>query len=162
MKTYFNLSFVVCVLFKVFMFNQMPEKVASRFVGSRPQAWMDKTTDLWIWIIMSVFVFALFYLIIYLVRILPSQYFNVPNRDYWLKPENHEKLVAVTTSALYEIGTALFVFLTAMNWLVSRANLAEPVQLNLPLFVLFIVLFIAYLGFVIYVRLYKPTLLKEK
>jgi len=68
------------------------------------------------------------------VRMLPPQLVNLPNKRYWLAPERR----VASLEALGALGTrfalALALFLGYAHWLVVRANAVQPPRLSEPWF----------------------------
>lgn len=55
---------------------------------------------------------------------------NLPNRDYWLGPEQYANTIAYLRSSLIRFCTTLLVFLCYMHWLVVVANTTQPAHLS--------------------------------
>jgi hypothetical protein len=69
---------------------------------------------------------------------------HLPNKDYWLHPENKPRTVAIVTAFMWRLGTALFLFLFVVELLSLQANLSQPVRLNERLLFVSLGLFILY------------------
>ncbi len=54
---------------------------------------------------------------------------NLPNREYWLAPEQRTETIAVLRASVMWFGNLLVVFLCYAHWLVVRANQAAPPRL---------------------------------
>jgi hypothetical protein len=71
-----------------------------------------------------------------LVRVLPVQLINLPNRQYWLAPERRAATVAWFSSLSVYFASALVIFLCFLHWLVLRANESQVPRLEpVPMFV---------------------------
>ena len=55
---------------------------------------------------------------------------NLPNRDYWLAPEQRQQTLSYLRTHLERFSAVLVVFLCYVHWLVVRANQAQPPQLS--------------------------------
>ena len=66
----------------------------------------------------------------WLVRILPTQMINLPNRKHWLVPERRQATLEALASLSLRLATALAVFMCFMHWLVVRANAVQPPRLE--------------------------------
>jgi hypothetical protein len=64
-----------------------------------------------------------------LVRIVPPEMVNLPNRQYWLAPERRAASLAAIGSLLLRFASALAMFLCFVHWLVVQANLVQPPRL---------------------------------
>ncbi len=82
-----------------------------------------------------------------LVFKLPAKRINLPNKDYWLRPENKTRTLTVFSSLMREFGIALFLFFFVVELLTIQANLSQPVKLNEKLFLSALVLFVLYAGY---------------
>lgn len=94
--------------------------------------------------------FALFVLIVgapKLIAVMPRRLVNVPNKSYWLLPENLERAQAKLRPLLYEIGFAVYLVLFAAGALASQANRKSPVRFDHDTF---LVVLAAFAVFMIY------------
>jgi hypothetical protein len=80
-----------------------------------------------------------------LTQSIPARRLSLPNKDYWLKPENRGELNARFSALMDEFGLLLFLFLFIVGLLTLEANLSDPVRLNEPLFLA------CFAGFMLYV-----------
>ena len=55
---------------------------------------------------------------------------NLPNRDYWLAPEQYAETIAYLRSGLLQFGLLLVTFLGYVHWLVVLANRVQPARLS--------------------------------
>lgn len=81
-----------------------------------------------------------------LVLHMPARWINLPNKDYWLTPENRPRAAARLAAGMESFGAALFGFLLVTQVLVIEANRAESPRLNEPLFLSALGLFLVYTG----------------
>jgi uncharacterized membrane protein len=126
----------------------LPDQVAIHFrSGGEPDAWASKWTNAVIFLLIQMPLFALFISVGRLTLNMPSKWLSLPNKDYWLKPENRAELEARFGALMEEFGFVLFVFLFAVGLLALAANLSEPVRLNEPVFLLCFVAFMLYVPF---------------
>ena len=65
-----------------------------------------------------------------LVRVLPPQLVNLPNKRYWLSPERRAESLEALASLSRRFAAALAVFLCFVHWLVVRANAVQPPKLQ--------------------------------
>ena len=76
----------------------------------------------------------------------PARWINLPNKAYWLTPENRPRAAARLAAGMERFGAALFGFLLITQALVIEANRAESPRLNEPLFLSALGLFLVYTG----------------
>jgi len=69
----------------------------------------------------------------WLLSILPSSSFNIPNRDYWLNEENRPKTIQRVSGFLVSMGFYTMLFFLAVQWKVFRANQVVPPKSDLTL-----------------------------
>jgi len=124
----------------------LPDQVAIHFGGGGvPNAWASKWSHALIFIVIQIPLFALCMSVDRLTLNMPAKWVSLPNKDYWLKPENRVELEARFSALMEEFGFVLFVFLFIVGLLTLDANLSDPVRLNEPLFLAF------FAGFMLYV-----------
>jgi len=82
----------------------------------------------------------------------PKVRINLPNRDYWLAPEQREETVAYIRQQMMRFGIALLLFICFAHWLVVRANDHTPPMLSMISLVSGLLLFAAYA--IIWIALY--------
>ena len=71
-----------------------------------------------------------------LVRFIPLQLINLPNKQYWLAPQRRAATLEALSSMSLPFAFALVVFLCFIHWLVLQANAVQPAKLQeVPLFV---------------------------
>jgi uncharacterized membrane protein len=126
----------------------LPDQVAIHFrSGGEPDAWASKWTNAVIFLLIQMPLFALFISVGRLTLNMPAKWLSLPNKDYWLKPENRAELEARFGALMEEFGFVLFVFLFVVGLFALAANLGEPVRLNEPVFLLCFVAFMLYVPF---------------
>jgi hypothetical protein len=64
-----------------------------------------------------------------LLRALPPQLINLPNKRHWLAPERRAATLEALASMSLRFAAALAIFLCFMHWLVVRANAVQPPRL---------------------------------
>jgi uncharacterized membrane protein len=136
----------------------LPEQVASRFgAGGQPNGWTTREGFFVFYtVIFTVMAFSFFVLPLLLHRFRVTA-INIPNRNYWLRPQNREQAYTMLTHEMAWFGNAIFGFLFYVMQLVFEANVAEQgVQRRLPEGQ-FLALLGIFFAFVIFwtVRLYR-------
>ena len=124
----------------------LPDQVAIHFRGGGvPDAWASKWANALIFTVIQIPLFALCMSVGRLTLNIPARWLSLPNKDYWLKPENRVELEARFGALMEEFGFALFLFLFIVGLLTLDANLSDPLRLNEQLFMVF------FAGFMLYV-----------
>ena len=111
----------------------MPEVVASHFVaGGAANGFMPRGQYVGLMLAVVLLVPLLLFFIGRLSSRLPTQFINLPNRQYWLAPERR----AATLASLGNFGVwaayATLGFLCLVHWFVVQANLQHPPRLEQP------------------------------
>ena len=134
MRTTFIISFVGNLIFIVGVWIFGPSRVAMHFgPGGEPGNWAPACVNA---LIMSGVLLLLFVPIFFaprLIRIAP-RWLNGPNKDYWLREENRDRMEAMLTARMYRFGTVTFVFIFLVGLLALQANLSTPVRFREDLF----------------------------
>jgi uncharacterized membrane protein len=111
-----------------YYYPRLPDTMASHFDGSgRPNGF--QTRDAFFGFCAAVlFVTAgLFGGLGVLFRKLPSKWFNLPNRDYWLAPERREETIEILSSQMEWFGAAsLALYLYVMQMVFATNQTTEP------------------------------------
>ncbi len=108
------------------VWDRLPATMATHFgLVGQPNGWGSREGFFALFAALSVGVAAFFLALPALVRILPPQIVNLPNRDYWLAPEQRDAGVRKLAgwAAWLAAGTLAFAF--GILELTLRANLAR-------------------------------------
>jgi hypothetical protein len=131
MRKAFILSFVANVLLALASWRMLPDRVAVHFGrGGVADNWASSGANLLITLGMDAVLFVSLFFSPRLAVILPAKWVNLPNRQYWLAPENRVRAKAKLAASLYRFGVAIFLFLLVVELLALQANLSDPVRLN--------------------------------
>jgi uncharacterized membrane protein len=122
----------------------LPAKIASHF-GTDGQAndYMSKSSFALFYIGTVLFQTVIFAGMGWLLRVLPDDSMNIPNRDYWLAPERKEATWERFAAQMHVFGIATTTFLFAVIHNVILANLNGSLKLG-SLFVVYLVLFLLF------------------
>lgn len=105
----------------------LPPVVASHFgTGGAANGFAGRGAYTMLMIAMVIGVPGLVASSIWLVRTLPPQLVNLPNKRYWLAPERRAATLEALASLSLRFAVALAVFLCFVHWLVVRANAVQP------------------------------------
>ena len=123
---------VACgVAFVWFTSLRLPDPVASHF-GREGLADGFMTHDFYVCFMLA-FVIGLPVLMVLLTSLAianPRARIKVPNRDYWLAPEQRAETVAFLRNGVLWYGVMLLLFLCYAHWIVVLANDANPARLS--------------------------------
>jgi uncharacterized membrane protein len=122
----------ILYLFSVWHFApSLPEKVATHFNATgNPDGWMSRSQYTIFVSIFGVGASGFIIGICYSIRFFPSSTLNVPNSDYWRKPENYSLACDIILRFSIWLGVAEIVFMGFLNYLVLQANLVRPPGLS--------------------------------
>jgi hypothetical protein len=110
--------------------GDLPPVVASHFgPGGAANGFMARRTYTAFMLAVVVAVPALVGFSGQLVRLLPIQWINLPNKDHWLAPQRRAETLRSLRSLSVPLALALAVFLGFVHWLVVQANAVQPARL---------------------------------
>ena len=148
MRRLMIMAFVANLVLMLVSLFVLPDQVAIHFRGGGiPDAWASKWLNAAIFTVMQIPLFALCLSVGRLTVNMPAKWLSLPNKAYWLKPENREELQTRISLLMEEFGFVLFAFLFIVALLTLDANLSEPVQLNERLFLVFFAAFMIYMPY---------------
>lgn len=109
----------------------MPPRMASHFDGSGiPNSWSTPPAFFAIMLTLQAIMACSWFTIRPLLRRLPPEQINLPNRDYWLTPARREVAFERFAGLMLEFGIMLELLLVYVTQLVVWANLSSPVVLS--------------------------------
>jgi len=109
--------------------------VATHFdLEGRPDIWMDRSTYLLFSMALGIGLPLLLIGLGYVVRFLPVNSINIPNRNYWLAPERREVTFDFLFRHLLWLACFEAIFMIGVHLLIAHANRQVPPHLSLPLF----------------------------
>jgi hypothetical protein len=121
--------------FVLFTAGPLPVVVASHFgAGGGANGFMPRDAYVMFMLALVVGLPTLLTGLAALVRLLPVERINLPDRDYWLAPERQEETVAYLERHGARLAAVLAVFLCFVHWLVVKANVVQPARFPEPLF----------------------------
>lgn len=104
----------------------MPDRMASHFgAGGVPDGWSSKDHFFLLFGVMLTVMTAMFGGLAFLIPALPASTINIPNREYYLSPENRERTYGILVSYMLWFGAATTAFMILVAEETFRANL-EP------------------------------------
>lgn len=145
MRIAFIVSFLANVVLALVSFVILPAKVAIHFgPGGMSNNWAPNHVNSLIFLGMDIVLFCCLYFSPHLTLVFPAKWINLPNKQFWLTPENQRRTVAKISALIYQFGVAIFLFLFVIGLLTIQANLANPVRLKESYFFPFLILFMVY------------------
>jgi uncharacterized membrane protein len=127
-------------------YGALPEKMPSHFgPDGHADGWMTKAAYAQLEIGLIAGMTALFIGIGWLIKVVPADAVNIPNRDYWLAPARRAETIRKMSGEMAGFGAALNVFLLGVQDQNIRAALSGTNRLG-QLFTVYLVGFLVYTG----------------
>lgn len=131
MRSLFLLVLVAAAAFVWITSGALPSIVASHFgTGGQANGFMAKGSYTMLMLAVVIAAPALVAALALLAHILPPQLINLPNRKYWLSPEQRAASLDALASLGLRLAAGLAVFLCFIHWLLVRANSRQPPALR--------------------------------
>ena len=112
-------------------YPQLPERMASHFNASgQPDGWSTPAAFLCFDIGMNAFMAAVFVLLPLFMARIPTRWWSLPNRDYWLAPERLDQTIRLVRVQMLWFGAATLALLAVVKHLAIQANLMEEPHLS--------------------------------
>jgi len=145
MRVVFVASFLANLFLALSSLALLPDRVAIHFgPGGVPNGWATNLAGVILVLGVHCLVFFSLYLAPGLLAKVPAKWINLPNRDFWLRPEHRAQAMALFAQHLWRFGTVLFLFMLLAGLLTLKANLSEPVRLDERALLLGLAGFLAY------------------
>jgi len=134
MKTPFGVFLAVVLAslaHTVYFYPQLPERMASHFNASgQPDGWSTPAAFVFFDLGVTALLAAVFLLLpLFLARV-PTRWWNLPNKDYWLAPERRDQTVRLVRTQMLWFGAATLALLAIVKHLAIQANLMETPHLS--------------------------------
>ncbi len=104
--------------------------------------WDSKASSLTMSAVVGALIALVFWLMPLLLKRIPSGLVNVPNPDYWRRPENYPEAVRRISDPMSRFGAATLVLLISMQVVMWAVALGKPLPTWAP--VVALVLYLAY------------------
>jgi uncharacterized membrane protein len=123
-----KLVFVLLVIYAAIHFStsytQMPEVVASHFDGRGvPNGWQTKTAFFGVFIAMTVLSVVIGFGLSAIIGAVPIQLINLPNKQYWLSPEQRGATMEVLKSYFAWFSCAIYLMMIVFFDYAVQSNL---------------------------------------
>jgi uncharacterized membrane protein len=142
MKSALIILFITVTLLNVWFHMQLPDRIATHFgAEGKANGWSDKTTNTLMMQGVYLLFLTMFLGIPKLIGKTADRLMNLPNKGYWLKPENRETAREMTARFMYEMGIYLFLFFAIISQLTFEANMNPAPQIDNNHFMIVLVAF---------------------
>lgn len=122
---------VIGVLDTRYQAGHLPSQVASRFAGAgEAVGYMSRDQNLVFGLAAYGSMTLLFVLLPPLLRLLPNQLFNLPDKEHWLSEANRSKTLGWIEEQLAGLGIVLCTAFLYINRLVFEANRVSPPHID--------------------------------
>ncbi len=98
---------------------------------------------------MTVVVSAMFLVLPALIRALPTETINLPNKEYWFAPERREATLSYIPDRMYAFGAATLALLAAVTQQVYTTNISGSQTLSGVTWI-YLVAYVLYTGVWVY------------
>ncbi|MBC8143148.1 MAG: DUF1648 domain-containing protein [Armatimonadetes bacterium] len=128
----------------------LPATVASHFgTNNRADGFMPREAFVAGQWVMTAVISALFLLLPALIRVIPDDMINLPDKEYWLAPERRETTLRYFADRIYAFGAATLALLAGVTQQVYTANIGGSHTLGSATGI-YIVAFLLYTGVWVY------------
>ena len=129
--TVFSLLCATCVAHAIWYYPRLPEVVAQHFNASgQPDAWGVKANFLTAYLVAVGVVAVTFLGLGLLLSKIPDGAINLPNKDYWLAPEQRQKTLDSLLSPMLWFGSLTMLLLLDIFHQSFQVNLGQATKLN--------------------------------
>jgi len=141
----FIASYLANVVLGLVALFLLPDRVAIHFgANGVPDSWASNMTNAVMMLGVNTVLFITMYLAGKITVAVPAKWVSLPNKDYWLRPENKPRAERMVAEYTWRYGIAIFLLLFVAGVLAIHANLSKPVRLNEKLFLGALTLFFVY------------------
>ncbi|MFA7231563.1 MAG: DUF1648 domain-containing protein [Victivallaceae bacterium] len=158
MRVLFFMVFAANVVLGVTSLFLLPARVAIHFgAGGVANGWGSNYANCIMMTGVQIFMFLVIYYSSHLIFLLPAWLVNLPNKEYWLRPEAKTRTLTKLRKMMCSFGVGLFLFLFIVGLLTLDANLSKPVKLNMKVFFSVMSVFLIYTAgwCVVYLRAFR-------
>lgn len=145
MRNLFKFCYLMNIILAAASLFILPEQTATHFnLRGLPDTWGPPWVCAMIVVVISTLVFVMTLFVPYMIKHIPSQYINMPNKGYWLSVENRPKAVAKLKSYMSEFGASILILILCINIITINGNLFTPKRLDTKLFFTYLAIFMLY------------------
>lgn len=107
-------------------YGTLPDRVAIHFnLAGNPDAWASKTNYLILGVVVIGLMWLLFASIPALLKRAPADTINIPDKDYWLAPENIDEFHDIFQGYMFFFGGLTQLFFLGIGVLVHKAQMGQ-------------------------------------
>lgn len=145
-----TVALVLLSIAQTFYFHpKLPPHIASHFnLMMQPDKWSPKNAVIALHLGITFGMAGLFYFLSWIIGKLPTDWLNLPNRNYWLASERKKQTVTTLATFLIWLGNVILLFLIVTFNLIYQANLISGQKIKN--FWVSLALFLVTIGFMIY------------
>ena len=122
----------------------LPGRVASHFgPGGVADGFMERGAFLVFQLTSTAVIVGLFLALPLLLRVLPAEGLNIPNKDHWLAPDRRGATISYLAERFFAFGAATLALFTAELQLVYEANLHGSASIGAASWV-YVLLYLVY------------------
>jgi uncharacterized membrane protein len=126
------LGFVVTIIQMAYFYPRLPERLATHFGPSGyPDGWASKGGFVASFGVFLLFDTLLFVGLALLLPRMPTDALNMPNKDYWLSPENRAASLAYLSDQMLWFGAGTFALLVSLMQMTFNVNLTPTPSLGI-------------------------------
>ena len=115
--------YIIAVVQSVYYYKLLPENVAVHYGGSGvANSWGNRQFLVTFNLATITVMLALFVTISLLIKHIPDDMINLPDKKYWLSNENREKTLFSIQNILLEMGSATIILLLAIFEIIYVTN----------------------------------------
>ncbi len=149
-----TISYLASIIQSFYYLPRLPQNVAVHFGGTGvANNWGNRQFLITFDLAVITVLFAMFIAITLLIKHIPSEMINLPDKNYWLSGEKREKTLATIQNILSEFGLATIILLLIIFEIVYRTNVKN-------LDILLIKPFIPLAFYILYVFIFVYRVLK--
>lgn len=135
----------------LFFYSRLPQTIASHFdLDGNPDGWLDKAWFFVIYIGLQTALTTLFWMLGKLTRMLPRQFINIPNRDFWMRTDTQRRFFDMNEAIMIWIAALTAVMLLVITQFVFHANLADIPINSLAVWMTMVLYLASILGILLY------------
>lgn len=109
-----------------YYFPRLPAMVASHFdAAGAPNSFAPKGAFLELYVFVLLMLAVISLVVPRLMLVLPPEYVNLPNRDYWLAPQRRESTVTFFCDRFTIFGAGTLALIVAFFQMAIKANLVQ-------------------------------------
>ena len=111
--------------------HTLPERMGTRFdADGAPVEWMTRNAHIGSFLAFGLGMSAFIIGLCYAVRFLPAGKLNVPNKEYWRKPENHSVGCQFLLAHAFWLAIISLLFIASTHTFVIIGNTPEKVEIS--------------------------------